>query len=142
MVYNLSYRAGARVKSVVEPIALDTAKLVAAHPELLAQLPPKTREALADLDALDTAARAAAAMSAALTAGTGVTIITRARDYIVTQVGAAGDEVILVPPEQLAPVLRQGVGMLKLVAAGDLIPDVGVRIDETTYFVLLQGEAT
>lgn len=53
-------------------------------------------------------------------------------DYIVKQ----GEQVSVMASESLPATVRRNLGMLKLVQDRQLISTVGIRVDETTYYVL------
>lgn len=53
-------------------------------------------------------------------------------DYIVKQ----GEQVSVLDSEGLPATVRRNLGMLKLVQDRQLISNVGIRVDETTYYVL------
>lgn len=53
-------------------------------------------------------------------------------DYIVKQ----GDTVAIWESDKLPNIVRRNLGMLKLVKDRELISNVGIRVDESTYYVL------
>ena len=53
-------------------------------------------------------------------------------DYIVKQ----GDTVAIWESDKLPNTVRRNLGMLKLVKDRELISNVGIRVDESTYYVL------
>ena len=53
-------------------------------------------------------------------------------DYIVKQ----GETVSILDSEKLPNIVRRNLGMLKLVQNREIISNVGIRVDESTYYVL------
>jgi hypothetical protein len=64
--------------------------------------------------------------------GAGATILLRGNDYIVVR----DSGVEIKSGEELPPIIRRHIGLLKLVDDGQMVEDVGVREDDKTFFVL------
>ena len=57
-------------------------------------------------------------------------------DYIVKQ----GETVSILDSEKLPNTVRRNLGMLKLVQNREIISNVGIRVDESTYYVVGEQE--
>jgi hypothetical protein len=62
----------------------------------------------------------------------GYVIILRGNDYVVTM----GDETVVKSSEQLPDIVRRNLGLLKLSVAGETIPNIGIRMNDYTFFVM------
>ena len=66
----------------------------------------------------------------------GFTIITRGSDYIMVRGRGDERETEVKSSEQLTPTVRCNLGFLKLREGSAIIPNVGVRLNENTFFVI------
>lgn len=62
----------------------------------------------------------------------GCVIVLRGSDYVVT----TGGGTVVKSSEQLPDIVRRNLGLLKLSTAGETIPNIGIRIDDYTFFVM------
>jgi hypothetical protein len=66
----------------------------------------------------------------------GFTIITRGSDYIMVRGFGDERETEVKSSEQLTDNIRRNLGFLKLTEGSAIIPNVGVRLNESTFFVI------
>lgn len=72
----------------------------------------------------------------------GAVVITEGTQYMTSYLWEGNGIIHTQTSEQLPVAVKQGVGMLKLVKPGEYIEGVGMRIENDTYFVILERPTT
>ena len=101
-----------------------------------AALPTSAAETLDLLPSLYALSNDALGINAALSGGRGTVVACLGPKYHVFPSSPGGvDDAVTLDAEHLPNTLRGYVGMLKLVEVGTLVPNVGVRVDDNTFFI-------